>query len=73
MELFTAARAFSLFRICGVIALQDGVEDGGNAVEFVQRDTSDGSPQDCVGVDSAAEELLFDRARIQIHDSGKLA
>jgi hypothetical protein len=38
----------------GFIVLQDGVEDGGNAVELVQRDTSDGSPEDRVGINTAA-------------------
>jgi hypothetical protein len=37
----------------GFIVLQDGVENGGNAVELIERDASGGSPEDGVGVNSA--------------------
>jgi hypothetical protein len=57
----------------GFIVLQDGVEDGGNSVQFIKRDASGGSPEDGVGVNSPALELLLNCAGIEIYDSTQLA
>lgn len=37
----------------GFISLEDGIENGGNAVELIERDASGGAAEDGIRIDAA--------------------
>jgi hypothetical protein len=57
----------------GFIDLQDGVQDRGDSVQFIKRDAPGGAPEDGVGVNSPALELLLNGSRIEVHDPRQFA